>query len=422
MRELTDEIDNVRAAWAWAVRHEKFASLGPALRCFGLLCDIRGWLGEGIEQLELVVQTLRARAAGEEQQKVLGQALAQEGVLCFRLGRHDQAQDMFEESMTILRPTGDPVLLLDPLTFCGVMMYLNGQFDRAQSLLDEGLACARAASDPWFTALTLFNLGYMASYLGSNTESYDQMQAGLAIWRTLGDPRFTALGLNFLSSTAIKLGRYEEAQTFLRESLELCIQVGDHWGMGTAYRYLGLAALAQGDIPEAQSLIRDSLELFTKLGARWDIARSLIYLGEAAAAAGDSSEARRNFLDALQLAMEVQAIPLAMDVLTGLAYLQAQAGEAEQALELAICVLCHPASTQEAKERAEQLVAELETQLMSEQLEAVQARAQVTSFEALVTEFLATELKEAKALPAELASVDPNFVALPRDPGQGGLH
>jgi tetratricopeptide (TPR) repeat protein len=182
------------------------------------------------------------------------------------------------------------------------------------------------------------------------------------------------LGLNFLSPIAIKLGRYQEAQTFLQESLTLCVQLGDRWGIGTAYRYLGLAALAQNNIPEAQSLIRQSLELFTELGTRWDIVRSLVYLGEATTAAGDPFEARRIFLQALQMALEVQAIPLALDALVGLAYLATQAGQAEQAVELSICVLCHPASTHEAKDRAEQLIAEQETQLTPEQIEAAKAQ------------------------------------------------
>jgi predicted ATPase/transcriptional regulator with XRE-family HTH domain/cytochrome c553 len=393
IRELTDEIGNVRSAWAWTVKREKFESLGPALRCFGLLFDSRGWYREGIEQLELVVQALQDSSDDEGWQTVLGQALAQEGVLFFRLGWHDQAQNLFEESITILRPTGDPALLLDPLIFGGIVMYLNGQFGRAQSLLDEGLACAQTVDDPWFTALALFNLGYMASCLGSNMESYEQMQAGLAIWRRLGDPRFIALGLNFLCPTAIKLGRLEEAQAFLQESLALCIQVGDRWGMGTAYRCLGLAALAQGDIPEAQCFIHYSLELFTELRARWDVVRSLIYLGEIKAAAGDMLEARRVFLETLPMALEVQAIPVALDALIGLAYLEGQAGQTEQALELSICVSCHSASTQEAKDRAEQLGAELEAQLTPQQLEAVQARTQTKSFDTLVTELLTTDLR-----------------------------
>ncbi len=168
----------------------------------------------------------------------------------------------------------------------------------------------------------------------------------------------------------------------------LCTQVGDRWGMGTAYRILGLAALAQGDITEAQALIRKSLDLFTDFVTGWDIVQSLVYLGEATATAGDSSEAWRIYLDALQMAMEVQVISLALDALTGLAGLQARTGQAEQALALSMCVLSHSASTQEAKDRAQQLRVQLESQLTPQQVAAVQERVQAITFDALVTELL----------------------------------
>ncbi len=394
IRELTDEIDNVRAAWAWGVKRGKFVALGQVLRSFGFLFDIRGWLREGIEQLELIVQALRSKTEDEERQKVLGQALAQQGLLSQFQGEHDRAQTLFEQSLEILYPIGDPALLPDPLIFYGFAMSLCGEFDRAQSLTDEGLACARTAGNTWLTARGLFDQGFIAGMQGRHAEAYEQMNAGLALWRALGDSRATALGLNWLSPTAIQLGRYEEAQAFLQESLALSTQVGDRWGMGTAYRHLGLLALAQGNITEAQSLIHKSLALFTELGMRWDIVQSLIYLGKVAMAAGDTREARRLFLESLPLAMKTRASPLALDALIGLAYLQAQAGEAEQALEFSICVLHHTASTQEAKDHAGQLRAQLETQLMPQQIEAIQARAQAKAFDALVTEILGTSARD----------------------------
>jgi predicted ATPase/transcriptional regulator with XRE-family HTH domain/cytochrome c553 len=388
IRELTDEIGNVRAAWAWAVKREKFGSIGQALRSFALLYDLGGWLRQGIEQVELVVQALRASSEDEERQRVLGQALAQQGHLLFRQGQHDRAQVLFEESLAILRPIRDSALLVDPLIFSGIIMHLTGKMDRALSLLDEGLACAQAAGDEWFAAYALFNQGYIAGLLGRYAEGYEQMLAGLAMWRVLGDPRYTALGLNFISPLAITLGRREEAGAFLQESLMLCTQIGDRWGMGTAYRHLGLLAMAQGDIGEAQSLLHKSLDLFTEFVTGWDIVQSLVYLGEATAAAGDLSEARQIYLEALHLAMEAQATPLALDALVGLAQQQARAGEAEQALGLSMCVLSHSASTQKAKDRVQQLRTQLESQLTPHQVEAVQERTQAKTFAALVTELL----------------------------------
>jgi predicted ATPase/transcriptional regulator with XRE-family HTH domain len=389
VRELTEEIDNLRAAWAWAVEREKFAPLGQAARCLGWFCDMRGWLREGIEQGELAAQALRAKADSGERRKALGQVLASQSVLYFRLGQYDRARTLFDESLALLRPMGDPALLTDPLLFNGIVMYLSGEIEQAQAFLDEGIACARAAGDSWSMALGLFNRGYLANLLGRHAEAYEQMQAALAMWRTLGDPRAIAFGLNFLSPVTITLGRYAEAHAFLRESLGLSTQVGDRWGRGTAYRTLGLLALAQGNPAEAQSCLRKSLELFSELGAQWDVVRSLTYLGETLTVAGESPGARHVLLEAARLAVEAHATPVALEALIGLARLKAQSGEAESALALLAHAARHPAGTYEAKARAEQLRAELEAPLTPQQVEATQARAQAKTFDAVMAEILA---------------------------------
>ncbi len=374
IRELTGELDNVRAAWAWAVAHEKFDAIGPALRSFGWLFELCAWLREGIEQLEAVVQAIRAGPEGKEGLKVLGQALTQQGLLFFRWGRFDRAMAVLAESLTLLRRFNDPALLPDALVYSAIIMHLNGDYDRAQSLLAEGLVCAQAAGDHWFAAYARFNQGYIASLMGRYQEGYRHMSDSLAVWRAIGDPRSIALGLNFLSPTIIKLGHYEQAQIFLQESLGLCQQVGDRWGMGTAYRHLGLVALARGNLSEAEALLQQSLNIFNEFVTGWDIVRSLTCLGQVKAAAGNLAEARRIFLQTLPMGLEIQAIPLALDALVGLAELQAQTGQVDQALEFLTCVLHHPAGIHETRNRAGQLVVQLEARLSPCQLEQAQAK------------------------------------------------
>ena len=92
--------------------------------------------------------------------------------------------------------------------------------------------------------------------------------------------------------------------------------------------------------------------------------------------------------------MEAQATSLSLDVLVGLANLQAQSGEAEQAWELLTCVLGHSASSQEAKDRAQHLRAQLEPQLTPSQVAAAQEQAQAKTFDALVTVFLDASPKD----------------------------
>lgn len=370
IRELKEEMDNVRAAWAWAIRREEFTLIGQALRSFGWLCNIGVLYREGVDQIESVVHALRTRPDQAQGPAVLGIALAQQGLLYFRQGRFDRAQCLYEESLAILRPLGDPALLTDALVVSGVILFLVGEIDQAKGRMVEGFDCAGLAGDRSFAAYALFNLGYLAGLEGRYAEGYEQMLAGLAQWRELGDPSSIAMGLNHISPTAIHLGRLDEAQAYLQESLALLTQVGDLWGMGTAYRLLGLSALAQGDTDLALAHIRHSLEIFQGYIIGWDIAQSLNFLGRATLAAGDVGEARRLLLDAFQVAKETRARPIMLDALATLAELQMQTGEAEAALRHALLVLSHPSAPYEAKERADRVCVEAATHLTSEQARA----------------------------------------------------
>jgi tetratricopeptide (TPR) repeat protein len=180
------------------------------------------------------------------------------------------------------------------------------------------------------------------------------------------------------------LGKYVQAKVFMQESIALCELTRNRWGMGTAYGFLGLACIAGGQYGEAKAHLRKSLEVFGKFITGWNIARSLTYLGEATSLDGDDPEARKIYLEALRLSIEGESIPIALDALLGLSYLQAQAGEAENALLLCCFIIDHPSSEEETKFRAGGLRAELEGNLDCEQIAAARAAAAEVTFDELV--------------------------------------
>lgn len=356
LQVLNAEIDNLRDAWAWSSRNRRLELIRIGLRGFGWLFELRGGLREGAEQLDVAVQAARACPPDAVRQEVLGVALAQQGLLLFRIGTFDHAQVLLEESRAILRPLGSPELLAPPLIYSGIVMHLCGQLEPARALLEEGLACAQAAREAWFVAYATFSLGHLASLAGHDDQGCRRMRDGLACWRALGDPRSITIGLNFLSQAMLRLGRIEEARVLLEESVALCARTGDRWGAGTAYRLLGLAALRSGDAPAAQALLRTSLQHFGDIVGGWDISCSLVYLGEATAAGGDLSAARQILCDALTHAWAAHATALVLDALVALAELDHRAGATAASHDLALLVARHPQTNAEARERAARIL------------------------------------------------------------------
>ena len=390
MRQLIDEIDNIRTAWAWAIQHKKYAKLGLAGRGFGWYYEIAGLYLEGIDQLEMLVQALKAGPRTSQWDRVLGLALLHQALLFFRKGEFRHAQKLYEESILVLRLTGDQTLLMDALIFLGIILHLTGDYKRAKLSVEEGLIYARSNHDGWFEAYAILNLGYIASLMGHYEGGYEQMMVALDKWREVGDPHYIALCMNFMVPTLNQLGRFEEAKSFMQESIALCEQSKNRWGMGTAYRYLGLACIGTGQFEEARAHLLKSLEIFRGFTEGWDIARSLTYLGDATLFAGNYLEAEMIYRDALQESMDSEAIPLALDALLGISNVQSQSGNIQNAFMLCINILDNPLSESETKSRAEQLLGHLETMLSSEQIKEARTTAQEKTFDWIVKQVLKT--------------------------------
>jgi predicted ATPase/DNA-binding XRE family transcriptional regulator len=388
IQQLTGEIDNIRAAWVWAIEHKRFDLLGQAGRGFGWYLEITSLYREGIEQLELLVQALKSVPQDGPLRRLLGLTLIHQALLYFRKGEFEQARQLYAESIRILRPAGDQALLADALVFIGTIHHLQGDYQEARLALEEGWVLARQCQEPWFEAWAVYNIGHVASLVGQYEQGYEQMLAGLRVWRELGDPQAIALGLNFMVTTLNKLGRFAEAKAFMHESIALSEHSKNRWGMGTAYRYLGLVYLAEGQPGPAREHLLKSLEIFGEFAVGWDIARSLTYLGDAALLAGDDPQAREMYRDGLQASIDAQAFPIALDALAGLGELDARSGKPESALLFCRVIQNHPSSEDETKRRAGQLEADLCGQLDPGQIQSIAGMAKQKSLEAIAREAL----------------------------------
>jgi tetratricopeptide (TPR) repeat protein len=362
---------------------------------FWMLYDGRGWFQEGLDTLGRAVTALATShqhaPPDRTNQVALGHLLTTRAWFAYRLAHYEQAQALLERSLDILRPVHEPRVLVESLAYLGMLMEATGNYARALELYAEGLEIATAIGDRWFAALcrTLLNGLLAISHVIVKPENpHEQLQSAVAGWRAIGDPRLTAFGLRILSQSAFTLGRYDEARAALEESAALNRSIGFGWGLGAAYRGLGIVDQARGEHQQAVVMFRKGLDIFTELGGSWWVARVLAEMGRSMLALGNEAEAGRVWREALRMAIDTRGTPVALEALAGFASLQAKQGDRQQALELLLLVLNQPASFQETKERAAQLRAELEAQLTSQQIEAAQARAKATTFEAAVEEIV----------------------------------
>lgn len=86
--------------------------------------------------------------------------------------------------------------------------------------------------------------------------------------------------------------------------------------------------------------------------------------------------------------MDAGYVPLGLDALVGLAHLLATEGERERAMEILAFVVQHPGLRQIARDKAQELLSELETELPPKTLATATARGEARELEDVAAEIL----------------------------------
>ncbi|CAG0936379.1 partial Putative HTH-type transcriptional regulator, partial [Thermoflexales bacterium] len=164
------EINNVRAAWKWAVAHKRSEELAPALEGLYLFYEAQGWFQEGEESFRRVVQALQDdhRSLG---QIIVGRALACRGWFTFRQGRYAEARQLLEQSLTLLREQAALPAVAFTLNRLGEMAFLSGKYAEAQASCQESRRLCQTADDSDGLVTALVTLGRTACAQGNYAEA-----------------------------------------------------------------------------------------------------------------------------------------------------------------------------------------------------------------------------------------------------------
>lgn len=389
--ELAAEVDNLRAAWDWAITHQDIARACQVSTALLYLFELRTWFAEGEAIFRSAAETIQSRGAeitpGADVLVAFNAMRAHSAYFSFRLGKSAPAYAVLLPSARHLQSSTDQFAGMYALWYLGIVCWELGKFGEASESLQASLEKALASGERWYETTAGEFIGIIAHDMGEYDRARRYLTEALADAREMGDPMVLAHVLGFLGQTILALGETAEAEKFLRESLALAQEIGYRSGIGNALDRLGL--VAQVTSPnEARSLFAASCDVFRGTGDLRNLSRVLSHQGYNSLALGDVADAQDSFFAVLRLAREGGYMPFALDALAGLAMLWAKKSNADYALGLVIHVLHHPAATHDAKSRAEILHEELESRLTPQQIRAAQTQARKQSFDQVVSQVL----------------------------------
>lgn len=396
--ELVQELGNIRGAWDWAVANRGARQLSQASDTLFWLYEARSNCREGVPLFGQAIRGLQPPAgaalppADAPTALALGQALSYQGYFCLRQGQHRLARDLLRQSYALLASVEDEdarSALATAGAFLGAATYSTGEYDEGRRLLQESLAAKRAAGDSWGTAFCLRQLGLLAVYVGEHAEGRRLLGESLALSREMGNMWSIASSLNLLGAATHSAGDDAAAAELLDEALELSRALDDRFNIASALRGLGLVHWGLGQQDDGRRFLEESVRLWREIGDQESLARTLNHLGELLLAQGDTSSAQRSFLDALRVVRDAQLAPILLEALLGLAGVHAAEGRPEPALALLLPILQHPASTEQARARADRLRVELAGRVPPARLQTIAARGGALPLDTLVQHVLA---------------------------------
>ncbi|TDC14665.1 ATP-binding protein [Kribbella albertanoniae] len=279
LERLQSELDNLRAAMAWALQTR---SVSEALRLSGalwLFCYLRGHYAEGSLWLE---RSLALSPSTEDATPALAKANLGAGMLAFLQCEYDVATTRLETALTQykeLKDTAGTALVLQRL---GGVARERGDYRTAEDLHCQSYDLFENLGDQSGMSWAHNQLGFVAWLRGDLDVGARRCGRARDSFRKLGDGEGLAWSLISLGAIAQYKGELVDAEALLQESLALSQRLGYREGVAWSLNQLGIVERRRGLTERAVHLLDESLAEHRDLGDRW---RSASVLEELAAVA-----------------------------------------------------------------------------------------------------------------------------------------
>jgi CHAT domain-containing protein len=224
--------------------------LGEAYRYLGLYRQAQDVLG------------LALRTSGDRRN--YGSALNALGDVHFDLGQSAEAQDYYQQALSVRRGVGDQRAILRTLNNLGRVQRELENLPAALKLHQEALNIAIGLGDQNVQVSIFNNLGLIQTRLGQLDPARASLERAVAINR-LGNSTLDVATLINFARYYVKAGQPQRALEAYQEAIRWAQHKGDRLGEAKALSGLGELRLKSGDAPAAIQTLQNSIELFEAL-------------------------------------------------------------------------------------------------------------------------------------------------------------
>ncbi|MBA2389228.1 MAG: tetratricopeptide repeat protein [Geodermatophilaceae bacterium] len=286
-----------------------------ALLTLGLAHYHRGDYAQTRSHFERALQLYRGMGNRRGEGVVLSELA---GLLQYE-GNYAEAKPYSEQALAIAEELGNLPTVGEALLDLGNIAVDQGYCLEARARYEQALAIFRQVGERRGESIVLVNLGLTSIFLGDYTRAKQILDTVLELTRATGDRRIEGIVLLNLSHLARHLGQDKLTQDYLAQAWEIQSAIKNRRSEALVRAYLGLFAYHQGEYETALAHCEQSIAVAREHGDRHIEAYSLNHLGHTLLAMRQPEEAITAYEAALALRRDLGQLPLAMEVLAGLA-------------------------------------------------------------------------------------------------------
>jgi adenylate cyclase len=275
--------------------------------------------------------------------KQMAEALNNQGVCFFYLGKYDEAMTFYEKGVELCLnyniKTTHPALLNN----IGRIYRNRGETEKAKANYSKALALFKeleqspdkkeANAGKKGIANTLNNIASIFQERGENDSAIAYYSQSLVIKEELNDKKGIAGALNNIGIIYFYKGNYAQAIDYWTKSLRIKEELGDKRSTAPTLHNIGNIYIEQKDYEKAFEYYSKSLAIREEIGDKDGIAHSLNVIGTLYAEKNDYEKAIDFYTKALKIRQEMGKSQEAASVLNNLGTAWLESGDLEKALD-----------------------------------------------------------------------------------------
>jgi predicted ATPase/DNA-binding SARP family transcriptional activator len=337
-RILQPDMENIRAAWLWAIARRDWSSVEQAAQALFALYyqvlnrydELSDLLRRGIDALSALVEeaprllgklhihqarvltlagqfdaalnaAIAALALGEEldDSSLHAAALARLGHAHQRMGNPAEGVRFCQEAVALAESHNLPLVLGDAHNVLGILALFESDYERARTHYRRALELRRVHDSEINAVIALNNL---AAIVEDEVEKAASFAEVIAVSKAAGDRITWALSLSNRAQEIDSQGEYRRAYGMYREAMEILEPTGDEWLLGT-YVLTNAATSARmlGYLDESNAFALRSLSICRRLQAPRGEGMAFVQLAINGMLRGELAAAKEHLQTALSI-------------------------------------------------------------------------------------------------------------------------